>query len=119
MLVCGCGHGAELQLYQKLYPLAHITGVDPNPAAAKGFAQSRVARLMCMTASEIGARLPKGLFNKVRLRAAKPADARRIVLVACALTLASNAITSVHLGRDHIFPTPTTTYVRQAAHKCV
>ena len=71
--------GAELAVYRRAAsgPLAHITGVDPNPAAARAFPHERDARLLCMEAGEIRAAFPPGLFTKAAPAPRRPPGALR------------------------------------------
>jgi hypothetical protein len=57
VLAVGCGFGAELVQWKRAFDLLHITGVDPNEAAAAQFRpHQHNVRLLCATAADVCAK---------------------------------------------------------------
>lgn len=65
VLACGCGYGAELLFFKQKFGLKHITGLDPNPHAARVFPRENCARLLPLSVCGMEKNLPPRMFNRI------------------------------------------------------
>lgn len=65
ILACGCGYGAELELFKRELNAVHITGIENNMDAVEAYQVTSDSRLLHIPVQEMRASLPLGMFNNI------------------------------------------------------
>ncbi len=66
VLACGCGFGAELVFWKKMFKLHHITGIDTNEDAIESFKNQENLRLLNLSVEAMVSKFQhKSCFNKI------------------------------------------------------